>query len=87
LRRRARGYKEAESELARVVAMRFLVVGVVLRFVVFRGVVAVINMLAGSVVVPGCESGACERRQKQSHDDELAHARILTRTLPLSARP
>lgn len=40
-------------------AMRFLVVGVMLRFVVFRSVVAVINMLVSSMVVLGRKRGAC----------------------------
>lgn len=67
--------------------MRFLVVGVVLRFVVFRRVVAVINMLASSMVVFGRKRGACKHHQEQSYCEELAHARILTWTRPLSAEP
>jgi len=67
--------------------MRFLVVGVVLHFEVFRRVVAVIVMLASWMVVLGRERGACKHRQEQSDCEDLAHARILTRTRPLSAEP
>jgi len=67
--------------------MRFLVVGVMLRFVVFRSVVAVINMLASSMVVFGRKRWACKHHQEQSHREELAHGRILTRTRPRRAKP
>jgi hypothetical protein len=74
--------------LASVVAMRFLVVGVVLRFVVFRGVVAVVVVLARRLVVlRGRERGACKYRQKQRHDEKPAHARILSRARSPSAKP
>ena len=68
--------------------MRLLMVGVVLRFVVFRGVVAVVLVLARRLVVLAArEHGARENRQKQRHRKELAHGRILTRTRPLSTNP
>lgn len=67
--------------------MRFLMVGVVLRFVVFRGVVAVINMLVTGMLVLGRKRRACKHHQEQRHRKELAHGRILTRTRPLSAKP
>jgi hypothetical protein len=68
--------------------MRFLMVGVMLRFVVLRGVVAVVLVLARRLVVLAArERGACEYRQKQSYCQELAHARILTRTRSRRAHP
>ncbi len=66
--------------------MSFLVVGVVLRFVVLRGVIAVINMLPrGLVVLADRESWARKYHQKEHHQQEFAHARILTRTRSPSA--
>ena len=83
---RRRGFMQ--QALVRVVAVNFLVVGVMLRFVVLRGVIAQVRVFGGSLVVLAArERGACKHRQKESDHQELAHARILTRTRSLSAKP
>lgn len=75
------------KDLVRVVAMSFLVVGVMLRFVMLRSVVAVVVVLARSLVVLAArERGARKYRQKESYHQELTHARILTRTRSPSAK-